>query len=418
MLTRILPVVLVACVIAACPFVNAQDNADQPFWPEFRGPKRDGISPEKGLLKKWPEGGPRLIWKYSDCGRGYSGVSLAEGKIFTAGDFDDEERLITLDLDGKLLWTAPNGKSWRGASPGSRTTPTYDDGILYHMGPHGRLAAFQAKDGKEIWAVDLKKRFDADFGVWALSENVIVEDDKVLCMPGGGKAIVVALDKKNGETVWTTTGLDEKAAYCSPVVVTQKGIKQLLTMTSRSVLSVDVASGKLLWRYPYRMRFSQHATTPVYHEGHVFVACGHSTGGTLLKINDSQDGVTKVWYRQEFDNCHGGLLLLGDRMYGCGCRLGGKGFYCVDYLTGKMIDTDDTVGKVGITYADGTIYAINHKGRMYLMEVTDDGMEVVSHFDLPGKRKVNIHLAHPVICGGRMYLRFENHLHVYDVRAK
>ncbi|MBL7133148.1 MAG: PQQ-like beta-propeller repeat protein [Phycisphaerae bacterium] len=414
----ILPMVTVAYMLAACPPVNADQKTKQPYWPEFRGPRRDSISTETGLLKKWPQEGPRLIWKYSDCGKGFSGVSIAEGKIFSAGDFGKREMLFALGLDGKLLWKSPNGRSWRGASPaGSRTTPTYVDGVLYHMNPNGRVAAYHAKDGKEIWAVELKKRFDAKFGLWSLAENLIVDGDKVLCLPGGKKALAAALDKKTGKTVWTTTGLTDPAAYCTPVVATHKGVRQMITMTAKSVICVDVTTGKLLWTYPYKMGFPQHATPPVFHDGHVFVACGHFTGGTLLRINPDSSGVTRVWHMRKFDNCHGGVILLNGRLYGSGCRVAGKGFYCVDFLTGKTIGTNDVVGKISIIYADGMLYGLNHKGPMYLMEVTADGVKVVSRFDMPGKRKVNIYLAHPVICAGRLYLREGNNLYAHDIRA-
>jgi len=417
--------VTLACVLTICPPVSAEPEAKlstkEPYWPQFRGPRRDSISTETGLLKKWPADGPPLIWKYSDCGRGFSGISIAEGKIFSAGDFGKQEMLFALSLDGKLLWKSPNGASWRGSCPGSRTTPTYADGVLYHMNPAGRVAAYRAKDGEEIWSVDMKKRFDARFGVWALAENLIVDGDvnkKVFCLPGGSKALAAALDAKTGKTIWTTTGLTDRAAYCTPVIATHKGVRQMITMTARSVISVDVKSGKLLWVHPYRMGYPQHATPPVYHEGHVFVACGHSTGGTLLRINADSSGVKTVWHMKRFDNCHGGVIRVGKRIYGSGCRVGGKGFYCVDFLTGKLIGNNDVVGKASILYADGMLYALNHKGPMYLMEVAADGVKIVSRFEMPGKRKTNIYLAHPVICAGRLYLREGKNLYAHDIRAK
>jgi len=425
MLQRILAMVTVACVLAPCPPLIAEPNDtgkgkyQEPYWPEFRGPRRDSISLETGLMKKWPTNGPPLLWKYSDCGKGFSGVSIAEGRIYCAGDFGKQEMLFALSLDGKLLWKSPNGNSWRGASPaGSRTTPTYSGGMLYHMNPTGRVAAYRAKDGKEIWTVDLKKRFEARFGIWSLAENLIVDGDKVLCLPGGAKALAAALDRKTGKTIWTTTPLVDRAAYCTPVIATHKGVRQMITMTARSVISVDVETGKLLWAHPYRMGYPQHATPPVYHAGCVFVACGHLTGGTLLRINPDGRGVRKVWHIRRFDNCHGGVLRIGRRIYGSGCRVGGKGFYCVDFLTGKMIGTNNEVGKISIIYADGMLYGLNHKGPMYLMEIIPTGVKVVSRFDMPGKRKTNIYLAHPVICAGRLYLREGNNLYAHDIRAK
>ncbi len=408
---------ILAAMLVHVSLLPGSEVGKSPSWPEFHGPDRTNLSPEKGLLKKWPEGGPRLIWKSSQCGRGYPGVSIAQGMIFTSGDFDEVEMLLTFDMDGKLLWKMPNGKAWLRSSPGARTTPTYNDGVLYHMSPTGRLAAYEAASGKPVWAVDLKSRFDARYGVWALAENVIVDGDKVLCMPGGPKGRVVALDKRTGETIWANTEIEHTAAYCSPVVVTHGGVRQLITMTQRSVLGVDVKTGKLLWSAPFVPQSPQNALTPVYHDGHVFVACGHSSGGTLLKIDMPSRSAATVWYREDLDNCHGGAILIGGNLYGCGCRQGGKNFYCVDFLTGRTKKLDGTLGKVGISYADGMLYCINHQGTMSLLAVTPDGFDVVSQFNL-GKQRPNSYLAHPVICGGRLYLRCNQDLFVYDIGAK
>jgi len=412
--------VVLAIVAAALIHVPASLGAEaekQPSWPEFHGPGRTNISPDTGLLKRWPEGGPPLAWTYDECGVGYPGVSIAEGMIFTSGDFNNEEMVLALSLDGKLLWKASNGLAWRRSSPGSRTTPTYNDGVLYQMNPGGRLAAFEAKSGKPLWAVELQERFEGQHGIWAFAENVVVEGDKVLCMPGGPKGRVVALDKRTGETVWVNTDTEHSAAYCSPLVVEHEGVRQLITMTQRSVLGVAVDTGKLVWSAPFVPRSPQNALTPVYHDGHVFVACGHSSGGTVMKIDAANRTAERVWFREDLDNCHGGALLIDGKLYGCGCRQGGRHFYCVDFLTGKDIKLDRELGKVGISYADGMLYCINHQGMMYLLEVNDDGFDVVSQFNL-GRRGANSYLAHPVICGGRLYLRCNEKLFVYDVQAK
>ncbi|NUQ66321.1 MAG: PQQ-like beta-propeller repeat protein [Pirellulales bacterium] len=396
---------------------HGNEETAGPSWPDFHGPGRTNVSPETGLLKKWPDGGPPLVWKFSECGNGYSGVTIADGMIFTAGDFEDVETLVTLDLDGKRLWKAPNGQAWLGASPGSRTTPTYCDGALYHMSPTGRLAAYEARSGKELWAVDLVQRFDAQYGIWGLAENVVVEDGKILCMPGGSKGRVVALDKRTGATLWTNTEIEHSAAYCSPAVVTHGGVRQLLTLTQKSLVGVDVRSGELLWSAPFEPTSPQNALTPVFKDGYVFVACGHSTGGTLMKIDMEARTASTVWFRKDLDNCHGGAVLVDGKLFGCGCRMGGKNFYCVDFLTGQTRKLDRSLGKVAISCAEGMIYALNHQGIMSLLEVTRGGFDIVSQFNL-GKRPANTYLAHPVICGGRLYIRSEQSLYAYDIRAK
>ncbi len=397
--------------------LEASEGDASPSWPEFHGPGRTNISPEKGLLKKWPKQGPPLVWKYAPCGEGYSGVTIAEGMIFTAGDFGETEMLITLDMDGKLLWKAPNGAAWQGASPGSRTMPSFSDGLLYHMNPNGRLAAFEARSGKELWAADFKERFDTRFGVWGLAENVIVEGDKVLCMPGGAKGRIVALDKRSGKTIWANTEIDDTAAYCSPVVVTFRGVRQLITLAQKTILGLDVETGKLLWSAPFVPKSPQNALTPVFHDGYVFVACGHWSGGAVMKIDPETRSATTVWYRKDLDNCHGGAVLVDGKLFGCGCRMGGKNFYCVDFLTGQTHKLDKTLGKVGITCADGMLYCLNHRGIVSLLEITPGGFEIASQFDL-GKRPDNTYLAHPVVCGGRLYVRCEQELFAFDIRAK
>lgn len=396
------------------PPLPANETASTHSWPEHHGPGRKNISAERGLLKKWPVDGPPRLWSYSQCGKGYSGVTIADGMIFTAGDFGREQRLVALDMHGNLLWEAQNGNAWRGASPGSRSTPTYSEGVLYHMNPAGRLVAYEASSGKPLWAVDLKERFDARYGIWALAENVIVDGDKVLCMPGGPRGRVVALDKKTGTTLWANTEIKHSAAYCSGVVVNHDGLRQLITMTQRSVIGVAVETGALAWSAPYVPRSPQNALTPVYYDGYVFVACGHSSDGTLMKINQASRTASVVWRRSDLDDCHSGALLVDGRLYGTSCRQGGKSFYCVDYLTGRTIKSDDTLGKVGITCADGMIYGLNHRGTVYLIEIEDDGFEIVSRFELK-RRPPNTYLAHPVVCGGRLYLRGAGELHVYDI---
>ena len=407
---------IIALALTGIDWLPGGEIEGRPSWPEFHGPGRSNISREEGLLKKWPVGGPGLLWKYSSCGKGYSGVAIADGMIFTAGDFDRREMILALDLDGELLWKAPNGEPWRGLSPGSRTTPTYDEGVLYHMNPEGRLAAYEAKTGAPVWAVDLKAEFDARYGRWALAENVVVVGNKVLCMPGGPKGRVVALDKRNGKVVWVNNEIEHTAAYCSPMVVTHRGVRQWVSMTQKSVVSVDVETGKLVWSAPFVPRSPQNALTPVFHDGYVFVACGHWSGGAVLKIDPDTKSASTVWYRKDLDNCHGGAVLVDGKLFGCGCRQGGRHFYCVDFMTGETIKLDKELGKVGITVADGMLYALNHLGTMSLLAITPGGFEIASQFSLQRKAP-NSYLAHPVVCDGRMYIRCEQDLFVYDVRA-
>jgi len=387
-------------------------------WPQFHGPRRDNISTETGLLKQWPKGGPRLIWRYSDCGRGYAGVSIAGGRIFTSGDFAETECLLALDLEGQRAWRAKNGKSWRGAMPGARTTPTYEDGVLYHMNPTGRLAAYRAESGQEIWSVDLRKEFGSRPGQWALSENVILDGNAVLCGPGGAKGRIVALRKDTGKRIWVNTEVSDGPAYCSPILATHAGVRQMITILEKSIVSVSVRTGTLLWRHEHKTKHNQNVTMPIFRDGHVYATSGHGTGGRLLKIAPGGREATQVWLNKDMDNCHGGVLLLAGRLFGSGCRLYGKGLVCVDFRSGKTVWNDRRLGKVSIAYADGRLYCLSDRGRMSLVEAGPKGCRVVGQFDLPRpKGGGQLALSHPVICGGRLYLRHWNELFVYDVRG-
>jgi outer membrane protein assembly factor BamB len=406
-----------ACSAAMILLVLLTGGTARPWWPNFHGPLRDNVSRETGLLKTWPEGGPKLLWKYPACGLGFSGVAIAEGRIFTAGDFGDVERVSALDLDGRLLWQSPNGESWTGPYPGSRTTPSFSEGVVYQMGPKGRLAAFRADSGEEVWALDLVDSFGARYGTWSMTENVAVEGDRLFCVPGGSKALVVALDKHTGRTVWTNTALDETAAYCSPILVTHEGVRQLIAMTQKSVIGVDLRTGELLWSHPHVTRNDQNVNAPVYSEGYVFVASGHSGGARLLKIDADNHGVREIWWDKTLDNCHGSVMLLDGNLYGSACRSGGKGFFCADFLTGQVRFRDKRMEKLSLTSADGMIYALTQGGDVLLIRPCPDRLEVVSTLETPPDSR-EMAWCHPVVCGGRLYIRRGEYLYAYDVRSQ
>jgi len=404
------------CQLLLCSTALAAAG-ETPWWPQFHGPQRDNISRETGLLKSWTDGGPPLVWKFSECGRGYASVSIAEGLIFTTGDFGDDEFVLALDLNGKLKWKAPNGKAWKGAQPGARTTPTYCDGIVYQMNATGRLSAFVAATGKPVWTVELEERFDAQHNFWGYAENVIIEGDMLLCMPGGAKGRVVALNRKTGETIWANTEITDRAGYSSPIVVTHSGVRQFITLARQSIVAVDVKTGKLLWSHEHRGTCDQNVTSPLYHDGAVVVSSGHKGGSRMVTINSDGRGVTETWFDTDLDNCHGGLELLNGFLYGSGCRLFKKGLVCVEFATGRTMYKASEIGKTSVTYADGRLYCFGNDGSMALVDATPQQAELISKFTPAWSEKPPC-LSHPVVCGGRLHIRHLNSLFVYDVRAK
>lgn len=397
--------------------LSALAGASDIPWPTFHGPKRDNIVHETGLQKSWPTDGPRLLWQFKDCGKGYACVSIAKNTLFTSGDFGDEEMVLALDLDGHLKWKTPHGKAWKGAQPGSRTTPTYSDGAVYHLGPHGNLSAFDAATGKPIWTLDVREKFDAPFRTWGYTENLLVDGDKLFCMPGGTKGRIVAFDKKSGNVLWANTQFEDRAAYSSPILATHNGTQQLICLARSTVVGLDAESGKLLWTHEHESTCDQNVTSPIYDQGRVFVTSGHRAGARVFQLPAGKGPCKELWYTNQFDNCHGGVVLLDGYLYGSGCRMYNKGLLCVEFATGKVMYRAEEIGKVSVTYADGLLYCYDNDGAMLLVKPTPQAATILSRFAIP-KKDTEHTLTHPVVCHGRLYLRHLNDLFAYDIQTK
>lgn len=396
--------------------VSAAVSTGELSWPTFHGLRRDNLVQETGLLKEWPKDGPRQLWGFSGCGKGYSAVSVADGSLFLTGDFGDQEMVLALDLNGKLKWKTAHGKAWKGAQPGARTTPAYDNGLVYHLAPHGSLSAFDAATGKVVWTVDVRERFSAPLGLWGYTENLLIDGDKVLCMPGGAEGRVVALDKKTGRTLWANREITDRAAYSSPILAEHGGVRQFITLARSTVLGVDVATGKLLWSHPHESFCDQNVTSPIYHDGRVFVSSGHKAGARVIQVNLDNRRADQAWFGTQLDNCHGGVVLLDDHLYGAGCRLYNKGLLCVEFSSGKVKYRAEEIGKVSITWAEGLLYCFDNDGEMLLVKATPQAASIISRFKIP-KEDNEPALTHPVVCRGRLYLRHLGDLFAYDIRA-
>jgi outer membrane protein assembly factor BamB len=413
MKSRLLPQPAMLAVVLMAMAASASDSP----WPSFHGAQRDNLSRETGLLKQWPKDGPPLAWKATGCGKGYSAPSAAEGWLYLTGDFGDQEFVIALDSAGKVRWKTSNGKAWKGAQPGARTTPTYDQGRLYHLGPHGSLSAFEARTGKTLWTVDVCERFASSVRTWGYTENLLIDGERLLLMPGGVKGRVVALDKDTGHTLWANTEITDGAAYSSPIVAEHGGVRQYIALARSTVLGVDVQTGKLLWSHEHKSTCDQNVTSPIYHAGRVFVTSGHKAGARVVKLSADSRHAEQIWFGTRLDNCHGGVVLLDGCLYGSGCRLYNKGLVGVDFATGKVNYQAAEIGKVSITHADGMLYCYDNDGEMLLVKATPQAATIVSRFKVPRTETVEHTLTHPVVCEGRLYLRHLDELFAYDIRS-
>ena len=397
---------------------SARQSKQSPSdWPQWRGPQRDAVSKETGLLKKWPENGPPLAWRVTGLGVGYSSVSIAGDRIYTMGDIGGSGQVIALALDGgKKLWTAKVGRPG-GDYEGTRSTPTVDGDRVYALGQWGDLVCLDAASGKEHWRKNLEKDFGGRMmSGWGYSESVLVDGDKVVCTPGGPKGTILALNKNTGKEVWRTKDFTDSAAYSSIVPAEIAGRRQYVQLTDANVVGVAPEDGKVLWKAARRGRTAV-IPTPIVHDDHVFVTSGYNVGCNLFKITKQGDkfSAQQVYANNDMENHHGGVVLVGEHVYGTGDNM----LVCLDFKTGKEAWKDRSVGKGSITAADGMLYVRSEggEGTVALVEATPEEYREVSRFDQPDRSDKNA-WAHPVIAGGKLYLRDQDVLFCYDVKAK
>ncbi len=407
--------------IAAVTFLCTMGSslvAAEPSWPSWRGPHRDGISTETGLLASWPEDGPELLWQVDDLGSGFSSISIADGRIFTMGQIRKPEPgayLIALNLsDGSVLWKTRLG----GGSPNS--TPTVDGDRVYALDRNGHLACVSTSNGNVLW----EKDFSSDFGGkmmsgWGYSESPLVDGNHLICTPGSEQAAIAALDKMTGEVVWKTSATDlGGAAYSSVVVSNAGGVKQYVQLMGRGVISVDASSGELLWSYKRVANGTANIPTPIVRGDYVFCSTGYGSGAALLKVQPGAKDVEEVYFLKgkQLQNHHGGMILLGDYLY-CGHGHNSGLPICIEFATGDIVwgpTRGAGDGSAAVVFADGHLYFRYENGKVALVEATPDEYRLKSEFKMATNNGKS--WPHPVIADGKLYLRDKQSLLCYAIR--
>ena len=397
-----------AALLTSAASVVAED------WPQWRGPDRTDRSSETGLLDSWPADGPPLVWKSSGLGEGYSSVAVADGRIYTLGDLGDATYAIAMsEKDGKQLWkTKFSDPGGHNKYKGSRSTPTVAGGHVYVLSQHGDLACLTT-GGDLKWSRNLDREFGGKMmSGWKYSESPLVDGDKVVCTPGGSQGTVLALNKNTGQKIWQTKDWTDSAGYSSIVIATIHGVRQYVQLTGDSVAGIDPANGNVLWRAD-RPGKTAVITTPIVDDNFVFVTSAYGVGcnGFRIDKNGSKFSATQVYKNLSSANHHGGVVKVGDYLYGSS----GATFNCVNFKTGELAWEERSVGKGSTTYADGHLYLRAENGPVALIKADPKAMVEVSRFSQP-ERSRDRAWAHPVIANGKLYLRDWDKLLCYNIK--
>ena len=386
-------------------------------WPQWRGPNRDGVNPEKNLLEKWPEGGPKLLWRAIGVGGGFSSVATSEGILYTLGDLKDACYLIALDLKGKHLWKGRAGEpGGHRKYPGPRSTPTIAEGKIYVLGQQGDLVCFDIKTKKEAWRVNVAKDLGGSMmSGWRWSESPLIDGAKVVVTPGGSRGTVVALNKNTGKEIWRCKDFTDRAGYSSLIIREIGGIKQYIQLTGDSVAGIDAGNGKLLWRAPRKGRTAV-VSTPIFDKGSLFVTSAYNVGCNGFKIS-YEGGTFKAAQTYKHDgsagmaNHHGGVIRVGEYVYGSN---GGR-LSCIHLATGKVMWNEGSAGKGAILVVGNKIILRTEKGPVSLVELSPKSYKEISRFEQPDRTRHRA-WSHPVVSNGVLYLKDQDTLYAYDLR--
>jgi outer membrane protein assembly factor BamB len=423
-----------ACCLAlllssATAFAGSPESFD---WPQWQGPDRNAVSKERGLLQEWPKEGPPLAWKITGLGGGYSAPSVAAGRIFGMSNQGDNEVVWALsETDGKTLWVTRLGPAFPQQAPqgkeGPGCTPTVDGERLYVLGMGGDLACLQVHDGKILWQRSLTRDFGGREPRWSYRESPVVDGNKVICTPGGQGATLVALDKLTGKTIWKSRVPGSPgAAYASAIAINFAGQREYVQLTQRTLIGVAAADGKFLWRYDRPAnRMGINCSTPICHDGLVFAASAYGAGGGLVKVSKDGNGGVKadeVYFTKKMQNHHGGMIILDGYLYGANGGNGGGFLVCLDFKTGKVLWDERDSGKHrapkgSVAFADGRLYYRTENGTMLLIEPNPKRYIERGRFRQPDRSEEPA-WPHPVIANGKLYLRDQDLLLCYDVKAR
>jgi len=400
-----------ASAAAAAPLFAQTGGKD---WPQWHGPDRNNLSTETGLLKQWPTGGPKVVWAIKGLGPGYGSLAIKGDKIYVQGVKDGKSTVFALDrASGRPAWNAPLSRALdqdRGGGP--RGTPTVESELLYALTEEGQLAAVRLKDASVAWSRNILKDFGGSNPHWLISESPLIDGDKLVVTPGGRKAGIVALEKTSGKEIWRSD-LSDSAGYASCIAADIQGVRTYMTLTAQAGVGVRASDGKQMWSYTKPANGTANCTTPLYVDNKVFYTSAYGTGCGMMRLTRQGDVVNaqEAYFNREMQNHHGGVVYLNGNVYGFSNGI----LTCMDLTTGASKWKVRSVGKGSLTYADGMLYLLGEDNTVGLADANPAEYAEKSRFSIEDQGRPS--WAHPVVCGGRLYIRNQSTLTCYNISA-
>ncbi len=409
-------------LLSTCIFLTAATCVRADDWPQWSGRNRDGKSADTGLLAEWPAAGPKLAWKTTGFGKGFSTTAVVGDRLYTMGDKDGAGWVIAASTDsGKILWATKVGPP--GVSgvpgydfPGPRSTPTVDGDMVFALDGSGELICVNAADGKEQWRKDLATDLGGSPATWGYAESPLVDGEQVVVTPGGPKGALAALNKKTGELIWQSREFTDPAHYSSIVPAEIGGTRQYIQLTAASVVGISSRDGSVLWK-AVRPGNVAVVPTPVVAENEIYVTSGYGAGCNLFKVTgtDGKFSAKQVYANHVMVNHHGGVVRVGDYIYGYS---DGKGLTCQNSETGASVWAEKSAIKKGsVSYADGKLYVREEdSGTVVLVDAAPGGYTEKGRLNQPGRGEEKA-WSHPVIANGKLFIRDQDLLLCYDIKT-
>jgi len=411
-MNRIVLSLLFLLMLILAAIVHAEDC------PRFRGQACDGIFSETGLLKKWPEGGPKLTWSVKNLGKGYSSATVVDGTVYVTGMNEQKQGyLFAFNIDGSPKWKTPYGPEMDKTGPavaGTRGSASISGDRIFVMNSFGKLIIFEREKGQLLKSIDLLELSGAKQARFGFAECVLVDGRKVICTPGGPDASLMAIDKESGQIIWRTKGLSQQSAYCSAKLIRHGDQQLVITLVEKGIVAVDPDTGKVLWQHEQPNMFGVRSSPPLYADGMIYFCAGGGSGGMQLALAENGKSVTPTWTDKTLDPQMHGAVLINGCIYGT-AQSGNKGLVCLDWKTGKVMWNAPEVKMGVVVSADEMLYVYNGDDTVYLVKPNSKAFEPVSQFTV--SEGTNEHWAHPTIANGSLYIRHGDALMAYNIKA-